>query len=70
VLAVGVVSTDYEGFEATLKGAARQQYAPPTAQALESDVSAQPNDPPFVVSARMWLAQPNNVIEMHFDGHG
>jgi hypothetical protein len=51
------------GFESFGKLATRQQDAPPTAFAFETDIRAKPNDGPFVGAAWMLFSQAEMIVE-------
>ena len=51
------------GFESLGKLAPRQQYTPPAAFALKSDIRAKPCDGPFIGAAWVLFAEAEMIVE-------
>ena len=58
-----------KGLQPALKRTAGKEDPTATAQALEPDVSSQPDYPPLEAATRMHFAQADNVAEVDLDRH-
>jgi hypothetical protein len=57
------------GFQTTSEFATRQKNAPPTAETLQTDVSAQPHHHPIRAPAGMRLSEPQHIRHLKVRQH-
>jgi hypothetical protein len=59
-----------DGFQPACKLASWQHYTPLTTQAFQTDIRTQSNDLPLITTARVWLSQTHDIIQIEFRQHG